>query len=234
MAEIRVEKKKPVWPWILLAILVILALLYFFVWADGNETDDEMQDDDQIEQLEQYETQETTDNAYPENATADYLSYIENEGDEDSLGVNPQYTREAFQKLGLAVSSQTSGMGSEPESDLENLADSTRVSNAPLSNDSIKSAGEIIVRNLEEIQRNRYPELSDEIEDLRETLNAIESTTTQASSENSEAVTRFFRRAAEVLREIPTERADSRLTPGNPTTADTAQYSTDIDTISGN
>lgn len=233
MAEIRVEKKKPVWPWILLVILIILALLYFFVWADGNETDDDIQDEDQIEQLEQYETRENTDNDYPTNATAAYLSYIENAGDEDSLGVDPGYTREALQKLGLAVNSQTTGIGREPTSELGKLADSTSVSNAPISNDSIKRAGEVILRNLEELQKRRYPELSDEIEELRETLNAIGTTTGQASSETeaNEAVTRFFTTAAEVLREIPNRRPDSRLTPGNPTPDDTAQYSTDIDTI---
>ena len=228
MAEIRVEKKKPVWPWILLAILIILALLYFFVWADGNESDADEQDEDQIEQLDQYETTENTDNDYPNNATAAYLSYIENAGDEDSLGVDPRYTREALQKLGLAVNSQTTSIGREPTSELGKLADSTRVSNAPISNDSIKRAGEVIVRNLEELQKRTYSELSDEIQELRETLNAIGTTTGEASSEESEAVTRFFTTAAEVLREMETDRIDASVAP---TSIDTSEYSTDVDTV---
>ena len=41
MAEIGIEKKKPVWPWIIL-VLVILAILYFIFFAndDNDQTDD--------------------------------------------------------------------------------------------------------------------------------------------------------------------------------------------------
>jgi hypothetical protein len=42
MAEIKIEKKKPVWPWIL-AVLIISALVYFVYFSDnevkgGNST----------------------------------------------------------------------------------------------------------------------------------------------------------------------------------------------------
>ncbi len=36
MAEIKIEKKKPVWPWILL-ILVLAALVYFYIKGDEND-----------------------------------------------------------------------------------------------------------------------------------------------------------------------------------------------------
>ena len=38
MAEIKIEKKKPVWPWIVL-ILVLAALLFYF-WTQGNDDND--------------------------------------------------------------------------------------------------------------------------------------------------------------------------------------------------
>ena len=41
MADIRIEKKKPVWPWlILIIILAVLAFLYFYGSMDTDETDD--------------------------------------------------------------------------------------------------------------------------------------------------------------------------------------------------
>lgn len=43
MAEIKVEKKKPVWPWILL-ILGILALVYFLFLRDEEEEQEVIQD----------------------------------------------------------------------------------------------------------------------------------------------------------------------------------------------
>lgn len=39
MTEIKIEKKKPVWPWILL-ILVLAAVIYYFATQDADNTDD--------------------------------------------------------------------------------------------------------------------------------------------------------------------------------------------------
>lgn len=62
MADIGIEKKKPIWPWIIL-VLVILAILYFFLFADDNNPDD-MNNKDNIEQVQdttiwETETQDT-------------------------------------------------------------------------------------------------------------------------------------------------------------------------------
>lgn len=43
MAEIKIEKKKPVWPWILIG-LIILVVIFFVVFA--GEEDDEFNNDD--------------------------------------------------------------------------------------------------------------------------------------------------------------------------------------------
>lgn len=50
MAEIGVEKKKPVWPWIIL-VLVILVILYFLFLADTDSTNEpnRMNDTEQFE-----------------------------------------------------------------------------------------------------------------------------------------------------------------------------------------
>ena len=41
MADIRIEKKRPVWPWlILIIVLAVLAFLYFYGSLETDETDD--------------------------------------------------------------------------------------------------------------------------------------------------------------------------------------------------
>ena len=57
MADIRIEKKKPVWPWlILIIILAVLAFLYFYGSMETDETDD--MDNTEIEEV-TYKDQET-------------------------------------------------------------------------------------------------------------------------------------------------------------------------------
>lgn len=51
MAEIKVEKKKPVWPWIL-AALIILAIILYFVLNDNEGQDDMDMEDDHMEEVE--------------------------------------------------------------------------------------------------------------------------------------------------------------------------------------
>lgn len=34
MAEIKIEKKNPIWPWILVGVIILALILYFFVFKD--------------------------------------------------------------------------------------------------------------------------------------------------------------------------------------------------------
>lgn len=49
MAEIKVSKKKPVWPWILLIIIILGILVYLFVYDDYNDEVDAYDDVEEIE-----------------------------------------------------------------------------------------------------------------------------------------------------------------------------------------
>ncbi|WP_037315035.1 hypothetical protein [Salegentibacter sp. Hel_I_6] len=49
MAEIKIEKKKPIWPWVILIIILILGILFYvFAYEEDNDTID---DTDNIEEL---------------------------------------------------------------------------------------------------------------------------------------------------------------------------------------
>ncbi|HET8753622.1 MAG TPA: hypothetical protein VFM59_04605 [Salinimicrobium sp.] len=75
MAEIEIEKKKPVWPWILL-VLIILAILYFLVFADDDNTADDV-DDTNIEQVEEAPLEEDNNTAdWDENDTLTSTSNV--------------------------------------------------------------------------------------------------------------------------------------------------------------
>jgi len=47
MAEIKITKKAPIWPWILLVLIVIAGLFFLFFY--GNTDEDELTDDNTTE-----------------------------------------------------------------------------------------------------------------------------------------------------------------------------------------
>ncbi|WP_034925296.1 hypothetical protein [Gillisia sp. CAL575] len=47
MAEIKITKKSPVWPWILLVLIIIGGLFFLFFY--GNTDEDEFTDDNETE-----------------------------------------------------------------------------------------------------------------------------------------------------------------------------------------
>ena len=62
MAEIRIEKKKQIWPWIIVIIVVgVLAFLYFY----GSAQSDNNEDNSSFEEIGQIKTQETSTKTSP-------------------------------------------------------------------------------------------------------------------------------------------------------------------------
>ncbi len=188
MAEIEIEKKSPIWPWILLALLIIAGLLYFFVLA-GDDVDDaddmnteQVMDEDEMDK----ETMEYEDAENMQYVTAikEYDTYIIN----PEMGIDHEYTNGALMKLISAVDATANNLGVNIDADLENARkeaqgiteDPMKVTHA----NSIKDAGEHILKALKTIQQEKFSNLSSayseadaafaKIEGGKETLNQKE------------------------------------------------------------
>lgn len=76
MAEIKIEKKKPVWPWVILALIILGAIAYF-VFYEKYE-DEEIYENEQIDDT---TIDESYNDTLPGNSSGmhkvtEYVSYL--------------------------------------------------------------------------------------------------------------------------------------------------------------
>lgn len=181
MAEIEIEKKNQIWPWILLAILVIAALLYFFVWADDG-TDD-------VDDMDDMNTEQVYDNNAMDNETADYqdaenMQYVAliNEYDtyinDPQMGLDHEYTNGALMKLISAVDATANELGVDIESDLEKARkEAQSITEDPLKvthANSIKDSGKHILTALKTIQTEKFPDMSNAYSEIDSAFSKID------------------------------------------------------------
>lgn len=210
MAEIEVEKKKPVWPWILL-VIVILVIIYFLVFDNNEEVDPvdefETEEIDGSAALEEdsetdYESELLNDTlAYTGAGVSGFVEYI---GDESRMGVDHVYTSTALLYLIDAVRERSTesdwGMDAEVENLREKAQEITKNPEEMQHAGTIKSVGSEIVDLLEDIQEEEFPELEQEVEQARDAVEAIDPEI--PTLEQKETVNTFFKEAADILQNI--------------------------------
>ncbi len=191
MAEIKIEKKPPVWPWILAALALVALLLYFFVWnrddTDTMATTDEM---------------DMAGPAASTGAVAEYIDYVNN--DADKMGLDHDYANAALEKLTRAVEAKAADTGYDVKADLDEVqqyADNiTKDEFATTHANSIRKADETLARALQNMQMAKYPALSAEAEAVTNAANQINPDVLTLDQKG--AVKGFFSRAADLLQKM--------------------------------
>ncbi|PKQ45054.1 hypothetical protein [Confluentibacter flavum] len=212
MAEIKIEKKSPIWPWILLVIAVI-AIVAYFVYNSDND-DDTIYDNDMND-----ERMDTNSNTYEDGyqSTAPYTSstsaiqeFENSVTDSTRIGTDSTYTKTAIINLAKVVSMKADELNLQPSIALENLRyysnrrDGMTNSELPESSDVInfKTVSNDIVAVLEILQTNSYPSLQDEIAELKQTSNKIDNSI--ATKEQQSTIQTFFTKARKVVNNMNT------------------------------
>ncbi len=189
MTEIKIEKKKAIWPWLLLLLLLgIIAVvwLYFF-------------------RYDKKETMETADNkalidVRENNSTvAAYVTFINS--DTNKMSLDHAYSREALTKLTDAVDAMATEAGYDVKVDIAKAnQDAQDITKDPLSTthaDKIRSAADVLSTSLQNMQTAKYPELSAEAADVKSAAAAINPET--LTLDQRDAVKSFFKKAADLL-----------------------------------
>ena len=164
MAEIKIEKKKLIWPWILLALVVIAVLIYFLAFRDDADRDHAENRIEAPKTSEPIDTKTSepidikTDpiNVNENNSTAEaYVSFVETSN--QTMTLDHAYTNEALSKLTDATKAMAKELGYEVQADIEKAKEyAEMITKDPFETthaDNIRKAGDILTQVLQNIQK---------------------------------------------------------------------------------
>ncbi|GAB2618288.1 hypothetical protein [Belliella aquatica] len=200
MAEIKIEKKTPIWPWILLAVAVIVVLFLVLSNNDDSEKVEDIQDD-RIEQGFGGST-DVRRAVINNSAVFAFVSFI-NE-DPDSMGLDHEFTNEALLKLTNATSALADEIDYDIQKDLDKVkTHADKITKDPFDTthaNSIRMSAGILANVLQNIQQKAFPNLESEADVVIKSASAIE---LEALTLNQKGdIKNFFRKSADLLEKM--------------------------------
>lgn len=194
MAEIKIEKKAPIWPWIL-GLILIAGIVYYFMTRDNDTIVDT-----EITTVVTTDTLSVDEPMDREDAIASYVTYIDN----PEMGVNHVYTNGGLHHLIDATRSAAEMTQVDIEANLTDAAaKADKITKNPESlqhADLIKDAAETITKALKTIQTEKFSNLDMEYSQVENAVKAID--VKKPTLEQKDAVNNFFNKAAILLTSI--------------------------------
>ncbi len=188
MAEIKIEKKKPVWPWIII-ILIILAAIYFFWYYNdrGFEANDDLLQNDTISQMEETggSNNQDTDSSIlytgsygtvkDEHDLSDYLKFVDRIDNKTS---DENYYRTAFFKLITATKREAEIKKVDVDANIASaMKHAEMLTNDPAittKSDEASAAAEQVSQALVSIQQQAFSGLSEEANAVKTAAQGID------------------------------------------------------------
>lgn len=211
MAEIKIEKKKPMWPWIAL-ILIILAIIAFLVYQ--NQANDDYLDDDNTDMVD--DMNDTIDNDTTiydstntyDDGSASMMALMEAMKDSTRFGTDSTYTQTALHNLAKVTVAKAKSKMLESSSALSDLEQYTSMNNTsdsrvPDTNNlasEFKSVSEDIVTVIDALYSKNGMTMEQDLKKLKETSNKISGTNALPKQQNT--IQSFFRQAHDALHNI--------------------------------
>ena len=195
MAEIKIEKKKVVWPWVLLAI-ILLAIIFYYAYDK-----DEVVTTNDVEKIDQNEETSLNNLALGDATITSINEYNAFVNDESKMDVDHEYSNEALLKLINTTDEVAYDLDVNITADLDAAKDKAnyitedpeKINHA----DKIKNAGTIITRALAKIQTQKFPELSSEMATVQAAVMDINIDEETLDQKND--VKTFFKKAGMLL-----------------------------------
>ncbi|MGB8704068.1 MAG: hypothetical protein WCD31_03455 [Gillisia sp.] len=218
MAEIKIRKKRPVWPWILLVLIVIAALVYFLFFTGENDNDDAEYDNsptsEQIDNGEgattnegamdtnSWDSTQTSGNQYQDSLTTYSTVFSGDIKSGADVDIKPENVNRALINLIDAVRTKALQKNVQLSNDLKQEREKA-VSRSQSAQDTtsqagfVKNTGTSIVSALQNIQKKEYSNLSDEVSNLQNSVQKIDAS--KSINNQNHTINQFFDRAVNLL-----------------------------------
>lgn len=198
MAEINIEKKKPIWPWILLGLL-LAAIVLFFVLSDNDEQSEQASDEPVIEETSSQDEQEKRKMT----SLSTFIKTVEEE--DGKMGIDHVYTHRALTQMTEAMRAVAEQQNIDINADLDilvNRADSVKQDPLELTHaNSIKKAFETANAAFATLAQQAQAENVEEgVEHLETHTENLE--LDKPTLEQRQEVKGYFDKAAEILQKI--------------------------------
>ena len=197
MAEIKIEKKKPIWPWILALIVIALIIYFLFFRSTTVITNETTTTHDTIA-----DTTGMIDDGYINDNLSDVAAYVAFvKSDDGKMTLDHEYSHNALTKLIDATQEMSSKAGFDSKIDLDNArkyADEiTKNPDATNHADNIKKASDMISTVLQKLQQSKFPDLKSEADKVKMSSDAIN--VKELALNQKEKIKGFFDNAADLL-----------------------------------
>lgn len=191
MAEIKIEKKPPVWPWILAAIIILGLLTYFFVLKD---------DDDKEKDVAATDTEQVMSDGQ-DGAVAEYVAFVSDQG---AMGLDHEFTKNAFIKLRKAIEAKAEEEDYDVSADLGQIDEHiNHITTDPYETthaNHIRKGSEVLTNAMQNLQQAKFPDLTGEMQAVRQASNSIDPNALTLDQRN--AVKSFFDTSADLLQKM--------------------------------
>lgn len=200
MAEIKIEKKQPIWPWIL-GIIIVAAAVYFLFFRETTAvvTDTTTNNDTIVETSEMQDNQNGDDSMM---GVVGFVAFVKN--DDGNMTLDHEYSQSALTKLIDATEEISSETNFDSKIDLDNARMYTNeISKNPEATshaDNIKKTTDMISKVLQNLQQSKFPALKAEADEARMSSQAI--TVKELTLNQKNKIKSFFDDAADLLEKM--------------------------------
>jgi len=185
MAEIKIRKKSPIWPWILLVLIILAALWYFFIYLDTADIDD-------ADDVDDVNTEQIDDESYNSEDNTNSDAYSETDSTYNTSGSNQLSSQPVTTTIADANKSmidlidavrtkslQTKvTISNDLKAQREKLVKTTSSTSESSWMNTMKSSGDQIIAAMQTLQKEKYPQLTNEVTSAQNSLQMVDASKT--------------------------------------------------------